>query len=326
MLWWLFIKREREAKKWCPIVSVDSQLSFDGLKKQHASDYLQSFKPKRTQVSFCNLITWGEKKREKKRGEAERERRDALLITEPSAESWTAANSTGSWDREMGEGARKRGRERGRGGRERERGGRWREEEGSRPEEGWGWAVRLGTEWRRKWGAQRAEAGRGGGGRGKKWGGVGSIKRWDEFPPVIWWIYLAAGKKCGHKIKGPQTQRAINTCCKWVTGWMSGSLSHCPHPHPLLLPPPTVAETHSCKSCGSCTAAIPALCKPLEGWRGQMLLASVHWLLGRGRGGGITRRWQRIWMQTLTEEGRPGGIFLIFFGCDSEGRKTQAII
>lgn len=79
---------------------------------KNASDYLQSFKPKRTEVSFCNLITWGEKKREKKRGEAERERRDALLITEPSAESWTAANSTGSWDREMGEGARERkGRE-----------------------------------------------------------------------------------------------------------------------------------------------------------------------------------------------------------------------
>lgn len=32
---------------------------------------------------------------------------------------------------------------------------------------------------------------------------------------------------------------------------------------------------------------------------------------------------QRFWMLTLTEEGRPGGTFLIFFGCDSEGRKTE---
>lgn len=36
----------------------------------------------------------------------EREWRDALLITEPSACSWTASNSTGSWaeERERGEG------------------------------------------------------------------------------------------------------------------------------------------------------------------------------------------------------------------------------
>lgn len=42
--------------------------------------------------------------------------------------------------------------------------------------------------------------------------------------------------------------------------------------------------------------------------------------------GDIVQRWQRFWMQTLTEEGRPGGTFLIFFGWDSEGRRTQAII
>ena len=53
----------------------------------------------------------------------EREWRDALLITEPSACSWTTSNSTGSWaeererregEREMGAGiqsARERGRE-----------------------------------------------------------------------------------------------------------------------------------------------------------------------------------------------------------------------
>lgn len=118
------------------------------------------------------MITWGKKKKEKR---AERERRDALLITEPSAESWTAANSTGSWGREMGEGAREteRGEEEGAGGKL----GGW-EGEGSRPEERWGWAARLGTEQRRKWGAQRAE-------KQAEGGGVGSIKRWDEFPPVI---------------------------------------------------------------------------------------------------------------------------------------------
>lgn len=82
------------------------------LTKKHASNYLQNLQPKWTKVSFCNLITRGEKEEGKKRGEAERERRDALLITEPSAESWTAANSTGSWDGGMG------------GGRERERKGR----------------------------------------------------------------------------------------------------------------------------------------------------------------------------------------------------------
>ena len=69
-------------------------------------------KSKRTEVFFCNLIKQREKGEEKKRGEEKRERRDALLITEPSAESWTAANSTGSWDRGMGEGERERkGRE-----------------------------------------------------------------------------------------------------------------------------------------------------------------------------------------------------------------------
>lgn len=57
----------------------------------------------------------------------EREWRDALLITEPSACSWTTSNSTGSWaeERERREGERwglgssqrerERGKERGRG-------------------------------------------------------------------------------------------------------------------------------------------------------------------------------------------------------------------
>lgn len=41
----------------------------------------------------------------------EREWRDALLITEPSACSWTTSNSTGSWaeERERGEGEREMG-------------------------------------------------------------------------------------------------------------------------------------------------------------------------------------------------------------------------
>lgn len=30
-----------------------------------------------------------------------------------------------------------------------------------------------------------------------------------------------------------------------------------------------------------------------------------------------------FWMPTLTEEGKPGGTFRIFFGCDSERKKTQ---
>ena len=47
----------------------------------------------------------------------EREWRDALLITEPSACSWTRSNSTGSWAEESGgvEGLGEEGRE-GRGG------------------------------------------------------------------------------------------------------------------------------------------------------------------------------------------------------------------
>lgn len=53
------------------------------------------------------------KKERKKKGEEKREGRDALLITEPSAKSWRVANSTGSWDRGMGEGG---GREEGREG------------------------------------------------------------------------------------------------------------------------------------------------------------------------------------------------------------------
>lgn len=53
----------------------------------------------------------------------EREWRDALLITEPSACSWTTSNSTGSWaeeseeSREMGAGIQSR-REGEEGGRE----------------------------------------------------------------------------------------------------------------------------------------------------------------------------------------------------------------
>lgn len=66
----------------------------------------QKLKSKLTEVEFCNIIKQKEKG---KRGERRGGRRDALLITEPSAEFWTAANSTGSWDRGWG--------------RERERGG-----------------------------------------------------------------------------------------------------------------------------------------------------------------------------------------------------------
>lgn len=39
----------------------------------------------------------------------EREWRDALLITEPSACSWTTSNSTGSWAEERERGERERG-------------------------------------------------------------------------------------------------------------------------------------------------------------------------------------------------------------------------
>lgn len=68
----------------------------------------------------------------------EREWRDALLITEPSACSWTTSNSTGSWAEERERGERERERDggwdpaRGReGGRERERVG-WKERERER--------------------------------------------------------------------------------------------------------------------------------------------------------------------------------------------------
>lgn len=70
---------------------------------------LKNSNPSGLKFFSCNLIEQRGKKRErKKRGEEKRERRDALLITEPSAESWTAANSAGSWDRGMGEGAREK--------------------------------------------------------------------------------------------------------------------------------------------------------------------------------------------------------------------------
>lgn len=70
-------------------------------------------------LKFSSVIWLNrEKKERKKKGEEKRERRDALLITEPSAESWMAANSTGSWDRGMGEGEREKGE--GGGGKERE--------------------------------------------------------------------------------------------------------------------------------------------------------------------------------------------------------------
>lgn len=38
------------------------------LMKKHASNYLQNLQPKRTKVSFCNLITQGEKEEGKKEG------------------------------------------------------------------------------------------------------------------------------------------------------------------------------------------------------------------------------------------------------------------
>lgn len=82
------------------------------LKKQ-AKKLSAKFKTQWTEVFFCNLIKPREKG-EEKRGKKKREWRDALLITEPSAKSWKAANSTGSWERGIG-----RERE------ERESGGRW---------------------------------------------------------------------------------------------------------------------------------------------------------------------------------------------------------
>lgn len=102
----------------------------------------------------------------KKRGKRrEREGRDALLITEPSAKSWRVANSTGSWDRGMGEGG---GREEGRGGR---RG------EGKHWVDVWLW---RGTE-EAEIGCPESKCG-----RKKKWGTIRTIKLWDEFPERIW--------------------------------------------------------------------------------------------------------------------------------------------
>lgn len=79
-------------------------------------------------LKFSSVIWLNRQKKERKKtAEEKRERRDALLITEPSAESWMAANSTGSWDRGMGEGERKgRAVVRGGGGRRgRRREGMW---------------------------------------------------------------------------------------------------------------------------------------------------------------------------------------------------------
>lgn len=108
------------------------------------------------------------KKKRKKKGEEKREGRDALLITEPSAKSWRVANSTGSWDRGMGEGG---GREEGRGGR---RGG------GRHWVDVWLW---RGTE-EAEIGCPESKCGRGE--KKKKRGTIRTIKLWDEFPERIW--------------------------------------------------------------------------------------------------------------------------------------------
>lgn len=152
------------------------------------------------------------------------------------------------------------------GGRERERKGREvAGRRGSRPEEWVGVGCGVGDRGEEEMGSPESRSGREG---KKKRGGVGTIKRRDEFPPVTWWIYLAERKKCGHKVKGPQTQHTINTCCKWVA---SPSFSFFP---------PTVVEIHSCKSWKSWTAAILLLCEPLRGSWGQMLLAPTDLLQG----------------------------------------------
>lgn len=122
------------------------------------SMYLQNSKP--NELKFSSVIWLSGEKREKKKGEEKREGRDALLITEPSAKSWRVANSTGSWDRGMGEGG-------------------WGREEGGR----------------RAWGGCVVEEGnRRGGNRvsreqmweRKKWGTIRTLKLWDEFPERIW--------------------------------------------------------------------------------------------------------------------------------------------
>lgn len=182
-IWWPLKKTS-----WEPSYHVHLRLFLLQTEQFNVSAKL---KTKWTEVFFCNLIK-RRKKREKKKGEGKREGRDALLITEPSAKSWRVANSTGSWDRGMGE-----------GGRGREEGGR------------------------RAWGGCVVEEGnRRGGNRvsreqmweRKKWGTIRTLKLLGWIP----WEDLAGRKKCGHKVKGLQTQHAINTCCKWVTGWMSG--------------------------------------------------------------------------------------------------------
>lgn len=97
----------------------------------------------------------------------------------------------------------------------------------------------------------------------------------------------------------------------WVNEWLFFS------PFPFFFFT-SVVKIHSCKSWKSCIGAILLLCEPRKGLRCQMESASMDWLQGMRYSSG---RW-RFWMLTLTEEGRPGGTFLIFFGCDSEGRKT----
>lgn len=99
------------------IISFSIKIILD--EKASIKLYLQNSNP--NGLKFSPVIWLNrEKKKKKKRGEAKRERRDALLITEPSAESWMAAKSTGSWDRGMGEGEWEKGE--GGGGKEREGG------------------------------------------------------------------------------------------------------------------------------------------------------------------------------------------------------------
>lgn len=76
----------------------------------------------------------------------------------------------------------------------------------------------------------------------------------------------------------------------------------------------------SCKSWKSCTAAFTLLCKPRSGFRCQMECEKGRKALKPGLA------WSECKIQygaeVLTEEGRPGGTFLIFFACDSVGRQT----